>query len=88
MIPPRSLPRASFFLWLARQNPPVLKADLVNLILASELSAQEKTETLIRLNEASEFHRDDPFLLAFAPALGLTTPAQIDAAFNAAVRIT
>ena len=86
--PPRSVPRAAFFLWLARRSPAVLKADLLALVEASALPAQAKLEARIRLEEAAEFHRDDPLVAFFAPALGLSDAAALDAAFIDAVSIS
>jgi len=85
--PPRSVPRAAFYLWLDRQDPPLTKADLHVIIDAAGLGDRARRDAHILVEEAVEFDRLDPMLQALAPAIGLPDQAAIDAAFLEAIAL-
>ena len=85
--PPRSCPRAAFFLWLDRRDPPITQADLHAIIDAAGLPDRARRDAHILVDSAVEFDRTDPMLVALAPAIGLSDQAAIDAAFLAALAL-
>jgi hypothetical protein len=87
VAPPRSIPRAAFFLWLDRRDPPVSKADLHTLIDLAGLPERARRDAHILVDEAAEFDRTDPLLLAIAPALGVADQAAIDRAIIEALAL-
>lgn len=87
VAPPRSIPRAAFFLWLDRRSPAITKAGLHAIIDQAGLPDRARRDAHILVDEAAEFDRTDPLLLAIAPALGLATQAAIDQAMIEALAL-
>ncbi|WP_246647637.1 hypothetical protein [Rhizobium laguerreae] len=77
-------------LWLAalELEPPIYKSAVLQTIEAFPgMTLQEKEAIRIMIEDAQEYHRDDPRIDLLAAAMGITVPDQMDSLWRWAAQI-